>query len=320
MDHDVCRRILKAHDHYDAVGVPRNADESAIKAGFRKRAREVHPDKNAAPQAAEAFKRLQRAYEILSDPQARRRYDVSGDSEKTSRRPCHQPHYGHSHHYHHTTYEHPTGLNPLLLSALLPVVLSVAMAAVGLLHHDGVGSGGPWDTGARNSGGSRRTSNKKTMHTNTGDDNTVTWLTAKNAEATCGSAAAKPCVVFVAKAGHDLGSKEIDLLKSLQKISRESVRNSRGQALLLNWVVVDGGTGHWQKLLPAGATLPWVLVLKTSRTGLRVAALPVPRGGARQKRRISEGVPELLHGIAEGRPGIFSSGPRGGIQALFRNI
>merc|ERR1712137_1284751 len=105
------------------------------------------------------------------------------------------------------------------------------------------------------------------------------------------------------------GSKEIDLLKSLQSTSRESVRNSRGQALLLNWVVVDGGKGQWQKLLPAGATLPWVLVLKSSRSGLQVAALPVPRGGARQKRRISDGVPELLRGIAEGQPGIFSPGP-----------
>merc|ERR1712008_27933 len=269
-------------------------------------------DKNAAPQAAEAFKRLQSAYEILSDPKARRRYDVSGDTEETCRRPSHQPRYGHFHHYHHTTCEHPPGLNPLLLSALLPVILSVAMAALGLLHQNGTSSSGPWNTGTR-------TSNKDASHANTGDDNTFTWLTAQNADAICGPAATRLCVVFVTKPGRDLGSMETDLLKSLQKTSRENVRNSRGQVLLLNWVVVDGGRGQWRKLMPVGAKLPWVLVLKSSRTGLRLAALPVPRGGARQKRRISDGVPELLRSIAEGRPGIFSPGPRGGIQTLVGN-
>jgi len=246
------------------------------------------------------------------DPQARRRYDVSGDREESNSRPFHQPNHSHFHHYHHKGGEHPPGLHPLLISALLPVILSVAMAALGLLHHDGIGGGGPRNNGARNTGGN--------PHVNTGDDKTVTWLTARNAEAVCGPSATRPCVVFVTKPGRDLSSKEIEMLKTLQRTSQENVRNSRGQALLLNWVAVDGGKGQWQKLLPAGAKLPWVVVLKSSRTGLRVAALPTPKGGARQKRRISDGVPKLLHGIAEGQPGIFSPGPRGGIQTLFSNF
>jgi len=61
--------------YYVVLGVP--ADESAdgIRAAFRDRAKELHPDRSGA-EGGEAFRELQQAYEVLSDPARRRRYDA----------------------------------------------------------------------------------------------------------------------------------------------------------------------------------------------------------------------------------------------------
>jgi len=63
-------------DHYDVLGVSRDASESDIKKAYRRLARELHPDVNAAPDAAERFKDVTHAYDVLSDPDQRRRYDA----------------------------------------------------------------------------------------------------------------------------------------------------------------------------------------------------------------------------------------------------
>lgn len=65
-------------DYYEILGVSRAASEAEIKAAHRRLARQYHPDLNKAPEAAEKFNEAQRAYEILSDPEKRRRYDQLG--------------------------------------------------------------------------------------------------------------------------------------------------------------------------------------------------------------------------------------------------
>ena len=67
-------------DHYETLGVQRNASSEAIKKAYRKLARELHPDVNPSEQAQEKFKSVTHAYEVLGDDQSRRNYD-SGGSE-----------------------------------------------------------------------------------------------------------------------------------------------------------------------------------------------------------------------------------------------
>lgn len=66
-------------DHYEVLGVDRNATQDQIKKAYRKLARELHPDVNPAPEAQERFKLVTHAYEVLSDPQSRAQYDQGGN-------------------------------------------------------------------------------------------------------------------------------------------------------------------------------------------------------------------------------------------------
>jgi molecular chaperone DnaJ len=64
-------------DFYAVLGVPRDADEAAIKKAYRKLARTLHPDHNPGDQSAEArFKEVGEAYAVLSDPEQRKQYDA----------------------------------------------------------------------------------------------------------------------------------------------------------------------------------------------------------------------------------------------------
>ncbi|EEC49932.1 predicted protein, partial [Phaeodactylum tricornutum CCAP 1055/1] len=64
--------------HYRILSLPNNATESDIKKAYRKLSLKVHPDKNSAPHADEAFKAVGLAYATLSDSQKRHIYDQYG--------------------------------------------------------------------------------------------------------------------------------------------------------------------------------------------------------------------------------------------------
>ena len=66
-------------DYYEVLGVPKDADEDALKKAYRKLAKKYHPDANPGDKEAEAkFKEASEAYSVLSDPQKRQQYDQFG--------------------------------------------------------------------------------------------------------------------------------------------------------------------------------------------------------------------------------------------------
>jgi molecular chaperone DnaJ len=67
---------MQYKDYYKILGVPKNADEKAIKAAYRRLARKYHPDVNKG--TSERFKEINEAHTVLSDPDKRKRYDTLG--------------------------------------------------------------------------------------------------------------------------------------------------------------------------------------------------------------------------------------------------
>jgi DnaJ-class molecular chaperone len=82
-----------ADDPYAVLGLARNATEDDIRRSFRKLAKELHPDLNPGDKAAaERFKKVTAAYELLSDPERRKRYDRGEIDASGEPRRAYQPH------------------------------------------------------------------------------------------------------------------------------------------------------------------------------------------------------------------------------------
>lgn len=69
--------------YYELLGVAPDASEKEIRAAYRAKAKETHPDRSDAPDANERFKRLTRARDVLTDPAERARYDRLGHARYT---------------------------------------------------------------------------------------------------------------------------------------------------------------------------------------------------------------------------------------------
>ncbi|MGR0320402.1 molecular chaperone DnaJ [Agromyces sp. ZXT2-3] len=67
-------------DHYEVLGVARDASPDEIKKAYRRLARELHPDVNPGAEASERFKEVTHAYDVLSDPKQRQQYDLGGQA------------------------------------------------------------------------------------------------------------------------------------------------------------------------------------------------------------------------------------------------
>lgn len=73
-----------ARDYYEVLNVSRDADKEEIKRAYRRLARKYHPDVNKEAGAEEHFKEINRAYEVLSEPELRARYDRFGEAGVSS--------------------------------------------------------------------------------------------------------------------------------------------------------------------------------------------------------------------------------------------
>ncbi|NCV07571.1 MAG: molecular chaperone DnaJ [Actinobacteria bacterium] len=73
-------KVHKLSDHYQTLGVSRDASADEIKKAYRKLARELHPDVNPDPKVQDKFKEITAAYEVLSDSQKRQAYDMGGSA------------------------------------------------------------------------------------------------------------------------------------------------------------------------------------------------------------------------------------------------
>jgi len=70
--------MAEKRDYYEVLELSKGASDDDIKKAYRKLAKKYHPDLNKAPDAADKFKEVQEAYEVLSDPQKKAAYDAYG--------------------------------------------------------------------------------------------------------------------------------------------------------------------------------------------------------------------------------------------------
>lgn len=79
---EAVRKVKKCKDYYEILGITKTATDSEIKKAYKKLALQLHPDKNRAPGAAEAFKAVGNAAGVLTDVEKRKQYDLYGLNEQ----------------------------------------------------------------------------------------------------------------------------------------------------------------------------------------------------------------------------------------------
>lgn len=104
---EMVRRIKRCKDYYEVLNVTKESTDSEIKKAYKKLALQLHPDKNRAPGAVEAFKAVGNAVAVLTDPNKRKEYDLYGaDGQNSFAR---RNHGGAHHHHGHHEYEFTRG-------------------------------------------------------------------------------------------------------------------------------------------------------------------------------------------------------------------
>ncbi|KAF8393230.1 hypothetical protein HHK36_021471 [Tetracentron sinense] len=83
----IVRQIKKQKDYYEILGLEKSCSVEDIRKAYRKLSLKVHPDKNQAPGAEEAFKAVSKAFQCLSNNESRKRYDLVGSEEAVYDRP-----------------------------------------------------------------------------------------------------------------------------------------------------------------------------------------------------------------------------------------
>lgn len=82
---EMVKRIKRCKDYYEVLGVTKESTDSEIKKAYKKLALQLHPDKNNAPGAVEAFKAVGNAVAVLTDAEKRKTYDLYGSDQGTLR-------------------------------------------------------------------------------------------------------------------------------------------------------------------------------------------------------------------------------------------
>ncbi|CAN1824935.1 Chaperone protein dnaJ 49 [Linum perenne] len=88
------RQINKKKDYYEILGVDKSCTVDDVRKAYRKLSLKVHPDKNQAPGAEEAFKSVSKAFQCLSNEESRNKYDVTGSEEPVIERRAPRRHGG----------------------------------------------------------------------------------------------------------------------------------------------------------------------------------------------------------------------------------
>lgn len=73
--------MIAKKDYYEILGLTKGASEEDLKKAYKKLALKFHPDKNRAPNATDAFKKISTAFACLNNPEKRRIYDQHGSEE-----------------------------------------------------------------------------------------------------------------------------------------------------------------------------------------------------------------------------------------------
>lgn len=95
----IVREIKKKKDYYEILGVERNCTVDDVRKAYRKLSLKVHPDKNSAPGAEEAFKAVSKAFQCLSNEESKKKYDLVGSDEPVYERPARRGHQGFNGYY-----------------------------------------------------------------------------------------------------------------------------------------------------------------------------------------------------------------------------